>query len=58
MINRLVKLALSQRVIVLALALLLLITGLYAFSQLDVEAYPDPVQPMIELLTLPTLIRD
>jgi len=54
MINRLVKLAMSQRVIVLALAMLLLITGLYAFSQLDVEAYPDPVQPMIELLTLPT----
>ncbi len=53
MIGRLIALALSQRVVVLGLALVLLAAGLYAFSQLDVEAYPDPVQPMVEVLTLP-----
>ncbi len=38
---------------VLGIAILLLIAGIYSFSQLDIEAYPDPVQPMIEILTLP-----
>src|SRR5579884_3197431 len=53
MIGRLIALALSQRVVVVGLALVLLLAGLYAFSELDVEAYPDPVQPMVEVLTLP-----
>ena len=27
--------------------------SVYSFSELDIEAYPDPVQPMVEVLTLP-----
>jgi heavy metal efflux system protein len=53
MISSLIDLALSQRVVVIGLSLVLLIAGLFAFSELDIEAYPDPVQPMVEVLTLP-----
>ena len=27
--------------------------GLFSFHELDIEAYPDPVQPLVEVLTLP-----
>ena len=54
MIASLMALALRERVVVIGIAILLLIAGAYSFSQLDIEAYPDPVQPMVEVLTLPT----
>jgi cobalt-zinc-cadmium resistance protein CzcA len=54
MIRALMRLALSQRIVVIGGAILLLIGGIYAFSQIDIEAYPDPVQPLVEVLTLPT----
>jgi cobalt-zinc-cadmium resistance protein CzcA len=53
MIASLMALALRERVVVIGIAILLLIAGAYSFSQLDIEAYPDPVQPMVEVLTLP-----
>ncbi|HXW83812.1 MAG TPA: efflux RND transporter permease subunit, partial [Candidatus Binataceae bacterium] len=53
MIQVLMALALRERVVVLAAAILLLAGGIASFSQLDIEAYPDPVQPMTEILTLP-----
>ena len=53
MIQSLMALALRERVVVLGAAILLLLAGLYSFTQLDIEAYPDPVQPMTEILTLP-----
>jgi cobalt-zinc-cadmium resistance protein CzcA len=53
MIPALIRLALSQRVVVIGLSLILLGVGIFAFTQLDIEAYPDPVQPMVETLTLP-----
>ena len=53
MINYLIQLALRQRVVVIGVALILLGVGIFAFTQLDIEAYPDPVQPMVEVLTLP-----
>ncbi len=46
-------LALRERVVVLGVAVLLVLAGVYAFHELDIEAYPDPVQPMTEVLTLP-----
>ena len=46
-------LALRERVVVIGIALMLLLAGVYSFSQLDIEAYPDPVQPLVEVLTLP-----
>ena len=53
MIRWLMELALSGRAVIIGLAIALLLSGIYAFSRLDVEAYPDPVQPMVEVLTLP-----
>jgi cobalt-zinc-cadmium resistance protein CzcA len=54
MIQWLMAIALRERVVVISAAVLLLFAGLYSFTQLDIEAYPDPVQPMTEVLTLPT----
>src|SRR5580693_4291938 len=54
MIQWLMALALNERVVVLGAAVVLLVGGLVSFTQLDIEAYPDPVQPMTEVLTLPT----
>ena len=53
MIRILMDWALAERAIVVGLALLLIIAGLYAFHELDIEAYPDPVQPRIEFTTQP-----
>jgi heavy metal efflux system protein len=53
MIRVLMALALRERVIVISAALLLLVAGIVSFTELDIEAYPDPVQPMTEVLTLP-----
>src|SRR6202050_3966741 len=54
MIQALMALALRERAVVIGAALLLFLAGLYSFTQLDIEAYPHPVQPMTEILTLPT----
>jgi cobalt-zinc-cadmium resistance protein CzcA len=53
MISKLVGFALRTPAIVLALATTLVITGLYAYDVLDVEAYPNPVPPMVEVITQP-----
>src|SRR5215469_4628531 len=54
MIRLLMSLALGQRTVVIGAAVLLVVAGLSSFTELDIEAYPDPVQPMTEVLTLPT----
>ena len=43
--------ALQQRILVLILAAALIAGGLFAYKQLNIEAYPDPVPPMIEIVT-------
>src|SRR5258707_4739755 len=43
--------ALQQRILVLILAVALMAGGLFAYKQLNIEAYPDPVPPMIEIGT-------
>jgi cobalt-zinc-cadmium resistance protein CzcA len=53
MIQKLVATALRYSVLVYALALAAVFVGLYAYSQLDIEAYPNPVAPMIEVITQP-----
>jgi heavy metal efflux system protein len=53
MIQNLMALAIQQRVIVIGIALVLLLAGAYSLAHLDIEAYPDPVQPLVEVLTLP-----
>jgi len=45
--------ALRWQRVVLAAAIALLFVGLYAYHQIDVEAYPDPVQPTVEVITQP-----
>ncbi len=45
--------ALGERPVVVGLALLLMVAGLYSFHELDIEAYPDPVQPEVEITTQP-----
>lgn len=46
-------LAIRERVVVLGMALLLLAAGIFSFSELDIEAYPDPVQPRVEVIAQP-----
>ena len=53
MIERIVSAALRMRVLVLVLAGAILAFGIYCYKQLDIEAYPNPVAPMIELITQP-----
>jgi len=53
MIRRLVGYALQKRMMVLALALTVLVAGLIAFKRLDIEAYPNPVPPMVEVIVQP-----
>src|SRR5271154_7552429 len=53
MIRWLMGFALKARAVVVGIAVLLLISGIYSFHALDIEAYPDPVQPDVEVLTLP-----
>ncbi|WP_298672654.1 CusA/CzcA family heavy metal efflux RND transporter [uncultured Sphingomonas sp.] len=49
--NRLVELALRQRMLVLTLLVGLIMAGAVGFANLNIEAYPDPVPPMVEVLT-------
>ena len=42
---------LQYRTVVLILLLAALAAGGFAFSQLDIEAYPDPSPPMVEFIT-------
>ena len=53
MIQRLVAFAVRMPFMVLTAALLLVLGGLYAYRQLDVEAYPNPVPPMVEVISQP-----
>jgi cobalt-zinc-cadmium resistance protein CzcA len=53
MIQKLVALALNNRVFVLLFAGVLVVLGLFAFKNLDIEAYPNPVPPLIETLAQP-----
>ena len=49
--NKLVELALRQRILVLILLVGMVLAGGFAFSKLNIEAYPDPVPPMVEVVT-------
>lgn len=51
MIVRIVEMSLAQRFLVCTFGFLLLFGGLYAFHLLDIESYPDPSPPMVELIT-------
>jgi cobalt-zinc-cadmium resistance protein CzcA len=49
--NAILALALKHRVPVLVLFVLTLVGGIAAFRALNIEAYPDPVPPMVDVIT-------
>src|SRR5262247_3238371 len=49
--NGLIAFALKQRVIMVVLFTATLIGGLSAFLRLNIEAYPDPTPPMVDVIT-------
>src|SRR5271170_1266085 len=51
MINALVDFALNNRVLILAMALLLFIWGIISFKSLPVEAYPDVANNYVQVIT-------
>ncbi len=53
MIARLVRAALQAPAVVFALACAVAGAGVFAFGRLDIEAYPNPVAPMIEIIAQP-----
>src|ERR1700756_4828158 len=52
MIERLVSFSLHQRFIILALAVLLTISGIVSFHRLPIEAYPDVADVEVDVITL------
>jgi cobalt-zinc-cadmium resistance protein CzcA len=52
-LQRIVRAVLRMPAFVLLIALGILGLGLYCYKQLDIEAYPNPVPPMIEIITQP-----
>ena len=49
--DRLVALAVNRRFLMVGLFLAVLIGGVFAFNQLNIEAYPDPTPPMVDIVT-------
>jgi cobalt-zinc-cadmium resistance protein CzcA len=49
--DRLVAFAVSRRFLMLGLFAVVIIGGLIAFQQLNIEAYPDPTPPMVDIVT-------
>jgi cobalt-zinc-cadmium resistance protein CzcA len=50
-VNALVGFALRQRVLIVILLLLVLVGGVVSFRVLNIEAYPDPVPPLVDIVT-------
>jgi heavy metal efflux system protein len=50
MVGQFITAMLRQRLMVVTLAVLLLSGGLYAFHALNIEAYPDPSPPTVEVI--------
>ncbi len=51
MVNALVGFALRQRVLIVILLVLVLAGGVISFHALNIEAYPDPVPPLVDIVT-------
>ncbi|MGP9811794.1 efflux RND transporter permease subunit [Rhodopseudomonas sp. NSM] len=49
--GRLVALAVNRRFLMVAMFLLVIAGGTVAFRQLNIEAYPDPTPPMVDIVT-------
>ena len=49
--NAVIAFALKQRVLVVLMFAATLVGGVFAFAQLNIEAYPDPTPPMVDVVT-------
>jgi cobalt-zinc-cadmium resistance protein CzcA len=53
MIERVVRFVLKSPAFAVMFALGLVAVGVYSYSQLDIEAYPNPVPPLVEIIAQP-----
>src|SRR5262245_9851078 len=51
MIDSIVAFSLKHRVLMVVLFIMMLVGGVAAFRALNIEAYPDPVPPMVDIIT-------
>ena len=49
--HAIVAAALKQRILVIILAITMMVGGLFAYRTLNIEAYPDPVPPLVDIIT-------
>ena len=49
--NLVIAFALRQRILVVILAIVVLAGGVVSFLKLNIEAYPDPVPPLVDIVT-------
>src|SRR5215813_3853494 len=49
--DRLVSFAVNRRFLMVGLFVAVIIGGLLAFKELNIEAYPDPTPPMVDIVT-------
>ena len=49
--NKLVEFALKQRILMVMVLAVVIVAGGIAFKQLNIEAYPDPVPPLVDINT-------
>ncbi len=49
--NKLIKLSIKNKFISATIALLLILTGIYCLKTLDIEAYPDFTNPIVQVIT-------
>jgi cobalt-zinc-cadmium resistance protein CzcA len=52
--NAIVTFALRQRVLIVVLLVMVLAAGFISFLSLNIEAYPDPVPPLVDIVTQST----
>ncbi len=52
--NRIVSFALRQKVLIVVLLVMMLGAGIASFLALNIEAYPDPVPPLVDVVTQST----
>jgi cobalt-zinc-cadmium resistance protein CzcA len=50
MVSRLIDFILQEKILVITFSVVLLVGGLFAFRSLNIEAYPDPSPPTIEII--------
>ncbi len=49
--SQVIAFALKQRILIVVLLAILVVAGIVCFMNLNIEAYPDPVPPLVEVIT-------